>query len=80
MKRMFDLLDDMAWNLDWWSLPNASNGFNTVRKLRVYDPEKYDLVEKESFKKEIAEAKEKQLKELEKQIEQVRGEIKALKK
>lgn len=68
--------DDLGWIYDIWSLPTMSS--NTTR-LRVYDPEKYDLTPKESYKKELAEAKKKEIESLEKEKENLDKRIKELK-
>ena len=42
---------------------------------RVYDPEKYDLVPKDSYKKELTEQKDKELKELDSYYERKKKEL-----
>jgi hypothetical protein len=66
--------DDMAWFEE--ILP-----FKTTwtYKGRWYDPDKFELIPKESYKKELAEAKQKQIDELERQKQILTDELKKLK-
>lgn len=77
--RIFDLMNSDFWNLDLWSLPSVSNGFNSIKHYKVYDPERFELKEKESYKEKLKEAKQKRIKELDEEIERLKGEIKSLK-
>lgn len=73
---MRDILDDIAWVDDIWTKPSVTW---PVKKYIVYDPDKYDLIPKESYKKELAEAKKKEIESLEKERENLDKRIKELK-
>lgn len=63
----FDLFDELGW----W-LPSS--------KWRcVYDPERYELVPKESYKKELIEQKEKELKLLDEKRKLLSEDVEKLK-
>lgn len=68
--------DDLAWIGDIIQYP-----FRTTwtYKGQWYDPDKYDLVPKDSYKKELAEEKQKQIDELERQKQILTDELKQLK-
>ena len=72
--KIWDIFDDIAWVDNFWSAPTY-----TVRKFKVYDPEQYDLTPKESYKKELAEAKEKEIERLEEKKKELDTKIKELK-
>ena len=73
MRRIFDILDDIA------IVDDFTNSFKNGGHYKFYDPSKYDLVPKESYKKELAEAKKKEIESLEKEKETLDKRIKELK-
>ena len=76
MIRMRDILDDIAWVDDIWTKPTVTW---PIKRYKAYDPEKYDLVPKKEFAKELAEAKKKEIESLEKEKENIDKRIKELK-
>lgn len=75
MIKLRDIFDDIGWVDDIWAKPVSTW---TTRTYRMYDPEKYDLVPKESYKKELAEAKKKEIESLKKEKENLDKRIKEL--
>jgi hypothetical protein len=73
---MRDIFDDIAWFDEPWR--NVSTTW-PGKKYKLYDPEKFTLTPKESYKKELAEAKKKEIESLEKEKENIDKRIKELK-
>jgi hypothetical protein len=76
VRRIFDTLDDLAWVGCYF------NNLNTtwpVKPYKLYDPEKFTLTPKESYKKELAELRKKEIESLEKEKENLDKRIKELK-
>lgn len=73
--KLCSINDDLAWVdvLTGWVTTAIPQGY------RLYDPEKYDLVPRESYKKKLAEKKQKEIKNLEEQRSQIESKIKELK-
>lgn len=77
----------MGWKFDIWDdMAKLHNGCSDITYVwgdsnyfKFYDPTKYDLVPKESYKKELAEAKKKEIESLEKERENLDKRIKELK-
>ena len=76
----------MGWKVDIWDdLARSYDGYSNITYVwqgnswRFYNPDKFDLVPKESYKKELAEAKKKEIENLEKEKENLDKRIKELK-
>ena len=76
MIRLRNVFDDIAWVNDIWSQPVTTW---TVNSYKLYDPDKYDLVPKEAYKKELAEVKKKEIESLKKEKENLDKRIRELK-
>lgn len=71
-----DSFDEMLEYLDRdWFRPVQSWTWHG----KIYDPEKYDLVPKSSYVKELIDKKEKRIAELDEQKKQLKDEIEKLK-
>lgn len=76
IKKLVDLInDDLAWYNEFWSKPVTTT---YMRGIWV-DPDKFDIVPRPEYKKNLISIKEKTLKELEEQMDVIRKEIKELK-
>ena len=75
----------MSWVDIWDDLARADRAFHSVsatwptNSYKLYDPEKFTLTPKESYKKELAELKKKEIESLEKEKENLDKRIKELK-
>lgn len=65
----------------WLDIPSSTfwSDWTEASYGKVYDPEKYDLVPKDSYKKELIDKKEKRIAELDEQKKQLTDEIEKLK-
>lgn len=64
--------DDLAvWDASSWTWPS--------RTLKTYDPEKFNLVPKESYKRDLIKQREQEIEEAEKRLTEKKNELKALK-
>ena len=75
MIRLRNVFDDIAWVNDIWSQPVTTW---TVNSYKLYDPDKYDLVPKEAYKKELAEVRKKEIANKKEQLKELEAEIKRL--
>lgn len=67
--------DDFAWFDEW------ANGINTSHTLRgtLVDTDKYDIVPKESYKKQLVANQEQAIKDAEENLVKLRANLKKLK-
>jgi len=79
MRRIWDIYDDLAL-VDWF-LPYAFNITLPERekKYSLYNPETHELVPRESYKKELIEAKQKELEANEENRKRLEEELNKLK-
>lgn len=77
IRKFMEAMDDLAFGgFDYWHPVRTSYTYKGV----VVDPDKFDIVPKDNYKKELIEQKEARLKSLREEQDQIKKEIEELRK
>jgi hypothetical protein len=77
IRRFNEVFDDMAW---WWSdLDPQVNVTWPTKKLKVYDPENYEITPRKEYKQILIKNQEQEIADIKTKLAEAEDKLKALK-